>query len=178
MSFSKFRLLLIFLGLPSFSFAFTLEDCLNANYSTEIKHKVKPFGLVENKLAISKSNCVIEVSHEKMKVFKSRWQIDVCREPVHIKEGLKAFEVLKRTQACQGHKDEFCSSLKKLSSVIQDDGLIFAEGEKEELRSDHGKIYCSYQLIQRYLGNGLVLSRYSGNKGNVTTDPNDGTGSF
>ena len=39
--------------------------------------------------------------------------------------------------------------------------LFFAKGEKEDLLSDHGKLYCAYTLINEYLGAGEILSRYN-----------------
>ena len=45
--------------------------------------------------------------------------------------------------------------------VIQDDGLIFAQGDRDSLDSDHGKTYCTYLLLKKYLNESQAFSRYS-----------------
>ena len=45
--------------------------------------------------------------------------------------------------------------------VIQDDGLIFAEGDRDNLSSDHGKTFCSYLLMKKYLNESVIFSRYT-----------------
>lgn len=85
--------------------------------------------------------------------------IDVCRGPVHIKKGLGAVEVIKKVNNCSGaSKDEFCSEVKDLSTRLQDDGLIFATGIKENIESDHGKIYCSFLLLNKYLQESIIFN--------------------
>ena len=156
--------LLVFL-LPSIaSAAFTDSDCLASSYTTTIEHKVAPFGLLQKTLFLEKTQCSIKVTHQKYKYFTSIWNIDVCRGPVHIKLGDGTPKVLKRGVGCHtesksGH-GEYCSSLKELEAIFQDDGLIYAAGEKENLAMDHGRVYCAYLLVRRYLRDGLVLSRY------------------
>ena len=41
------------------------------------------------------------------------------------------------------------------------EGLIFAEGDRDSLSSDHGKTYCTYLLLRRYLLDSIVFSRYT-----------------
>ncbi|MBH46693.1 MAG: hypothetical protein CME71_00825 [Halobacteriovorax sp.] len=164
MQFFKFSLLIL-MSLPSFAMAnsYTESQCLDASYETSISHKGFPFGLTQNILGVSKEKCVITISHEKLKFIKDAWVVDVCREPVHMKKGAGAVEVIKREGLCvEGTKSSYCGELDRLKSMIQDDGLIFAQGEKEDLSSDHGKVYCAFSLLQRYLGQGIVLSRHSG----------------
>ena len=71
------------------------------------------------------------IHFEKLKYLKNKWIIDVCRGPVHIKHDKGSIEVIKRNQSCSANpKSEFCTTLSNIESIIQDDGLIFAEGEK------------------------------------------------
>ncbi len=155
-------LLLFFATSTAFS-AFDEMECLNSNFSTSVSHKGKPFGLTKNIIKIGKENCVITIEHEKLKFMKKKYVIDVCRAPVHIKSGVGAVEVLKREGECEKKsKGEFCKELRFIEDVIQDDGLIFAKGEKEDISTDHGRIYCSYLLLKAYLDSGRVLSRHSG----------------
>jgi len=164
MQFFKFNLLLLIL-LPQIVLAkaYTEVECLDASYETEISHKGFPFGLTQNKLKISKDRCVVTIEHERMKFIKSKWVIDVCREPVHIKKGAGAVEVIKREGlGTDAIKSEYCGEYSRLKALIQDDGLIFAEGEKEDLGADHGRVYCAFSLMQRYLDQGIVLSRHGG----------------
>ena len=56
---------------------------------------------------------------------------------------------------------DFCSQYFDLMDVIQDDGLIFAEGDRDHLTTDHGKTYCSYLIMRKYLNDSVVFSRYT-----------------
>jgi hypothetical protein len=142
--------------------SFDEMECLNSNFSTTVSHKGQPFGITENVITVSKVNCKVTIEHKKLKFMKNKYVVDVCRAPVHIKSGSGAIEVLKRKDECgKKSKGEFCKELKFIEEIIQDDGLIFAKGEKEDLGTDHGRIYCSYLLLRTYLGKGKVLSRHS-----------------
>ncbi len=163
MRYFKFSLLCILFSLTTQARVYTESECLDANYEALISHKGFPFGLTENKLTIQKDKCVITVSHERLKFIKNAWVVDVCREPVHMKKGAGAVEVIKRLGACvEGTKDDYCAEYARIRELIQDDGLIFADGEKENLDSDHGKVYCAFTLLQRYLEQGIVMSRHGG----------------
>jgi hypothetical protein len=163
MRFFKFSVLVLLIPLFASARVYTEAECLDANYEASIVHKGFPFGLTDIKLGIAKDRCVITVSHEKLKFVKSEWVIDVCREPVHMKKGAGAVEVIKREGICaQGAADSYCAEVVRLKNLIQDDGLIFAEGEKENLDSDHGKVYCAFILLQRYLDQGITFSRHGG----------------
>jgi hypothetical protein len=128
-----------------------------------ISHKVPPFGLTKNILLVEKDKCVMRIHFEKFKFIREEWIIDVCRGPIHIKKGLDVIEVLKKEGTCNNkeefQKTPFCLEWKKIKQIIQDDGLIFAEGEKENISTDHGKIYCSYLLMNKYLQEGMIFGR-------------------
>lgn len=154
---SKFSFL-IFL-IPFNVYAFTDMECLHSKFEVSVSHKGKPFGLTKNTISIKKDDCIINVSHEKLKFMKGSWKIDVCREPIHIKKTGNGVEVVKKTANCSKGSDAFCGELERITTNIQDDGLIFAEGEKESLTSDHGKIYCSYLLLKSYMERDIVFNR-------------------
>lgn len=159
MLFLKFSLLFLFIINSQANFS--EYDCLNTNFATEIKHKSALFGLLENKLLIEKTKCSITITHSKWTHLKNKWLIDVCRAPVHIKEGVDSIDVLKRTVYCrEATNDKFCKEYFKLKSILQDDGLIFAAGEKEDLDVDHGKVFCVFSAFESYLKEGKVLSRF------------------
>lgn len=157
----KFKLkVFLFLSLLNPLYAFDDNKCFNDSFEVEVLHKGQPFGLLPVKLHIKKAGCNLTVQHEKLKYIKKAWQIDICREPVHIKKGLGAVEVLKKTAPCEGkERGQFCTEFLTMKKLIQDDGLIFAEGEKENLGTDHGKTYCSYLLLNRYLEMSMVFNR-------------------
>lgn len=138
---------------------FSDSDCLKSSFETTITHKGAPFGLTENRLLLNKKMCVLSITHEKYKFLKSKWVIDVCRQPIHIKKGTSSIEVVKKSTPCPDSKDEFCKEYKIISNILQDDGLIFAEGEKEIISSDHGRVYCSYLLLNAYLGRNYIFTR-------------------
>jgi len=152
------RFSLIFLLLTKNSYGLEQRECLLKEFSSSMERFIDPMGIFKLKLSLDKKNCEITVGLEKYKVMKKRWIIDVCRTPVHIKKGVKMVEVLKRENNCLIQEDsEYCESAKELMTLIQDEGLIFAEGQKENLSSNHGKFYCSYQLFNKYLYDGIVF---------------------
>lgn len=138
--------------------SFSDMDCLKSDFSTSIVHKAAPFGLLSKKLSIKKEKCVLTIEHEKFKYIKNKWIVDVCRSPIHIKSDSGSVEVVKRVGECRfGDKGDFCSLLGKIESLIQDDGLIFAEGSKEDLNTSHGKVHCASLLVDSHLRTGLVF---------------------
>jgi hypothetical protein len=123
------------------------------------------FGLLKQEFIINKKNCIVHITHRKY--LPKEWFVDVCREPVHIKvTSATGVDVAKKEAECvhiDKTKDtsDFCSQYFDMMDVIQDDGLIFAEGDRDNLSSDHGKTYCTYLLMRKYLNESVVFSRYT-----------------
>jgi hypothetical protein len=160
----KFKLTFLFLIFSTSSFAlegFSSIECLNSTFNTEVSHRGQPFGLTQNKILIQKEKCLITINRERLKFLKNEWHIDVCRSPVHLKTGAGAVKVLRREQNCESEEytSDFCREIADLKRVLEDDGLIFAEGEKENLNDAHGRVTCVVSLLHDYLHQGLVLSR-------------------
>jgi hypothetical protein len=123
------------------------------------------FGLLKQELVIDKKECIVHITHKKY--LPKEWIVDVCREPVHIKvTSATGVDVAKKEAEClkkDNSKDtsNFCSQYFDMMDVIQDDGLIFAEGDRDDLNSNHGKTYCSYLLVRKYLNDSVIFSRYT-----------------
>lgn len=123
------------------------------------------FGLLKQEFEIDKKNCLIHVSYRKY--IPIEWIIDVCREPVHIKvTSATGVDVAKKQANCINadktrNTSDFCSQVFELMDVIQDDGLIFADGDRDDLNSDHGKTYCTYLLLKKYFNDSVIFSRYT-----------------
>jgi hypothetical protein len=178
MQFSVFNMRLLFLSLFIFSFSsnaqvFNTEECIQAEFNTTVKHKGWPFGLHDVILKLEKKQCQLSVYHERFKYLKKNWKIDVCRGPVHIKMGTSSVEVFKRRAVCDdgGENSGYCSRYTELKRVIQDDGLIFAQGHKEDINTDHGRVNCAFILVKEYLNNGFVFSLHSPNHLNKAKQP-------
>jgi hypothetical protein len=95
-------------------------------------------------------------------ILETKWLIDICREPIHIKVHSKGSQsVYKRKSECS-KKDpsDFCVYWGDLNETLQDYGLIFADGERESLATDHGRTYCTYILLKKYLNDGHLFSKY------------------
>ncbi len=143
---------------------FGSKSCLDANFKMTMTQKGPLFGLLNHELIIDKKNCIVHITHKKY--LPKEWFIDVCREPVHIKAtSATGVDVAKKEVEClkKDHSrdtSDFCSQYFALMDVIQDDGLIFAEGDRDNLNSDHGKTFCSYLLLKKYLNESFVFSRY------------------
>lgn len=168
MAYIKFSILLLLLVNLAFAQAperFSSRSCLDATYKMQMIKPGPLFGLLKHEFVINKDGCLIEVRHRKY--FPKEWMIDVCREPVHIKvASATGTDVAKKEESCLSKdksKDNsnFCSQYFNLLDVIQDDGLIFASGDRDDLSSDHGKTYCAYLLIRKYLGEEVIFSRYT-----------------
>jgi hypothetical protein len=143
---------------------FNSKQCLNAKFKTSIKNEGKFFGLIKNDLSIDKTECIINVTYKN--VLETNWLIDICREPIHIKVSSKGNQsVYKRVEDCTKNQDQdYCTYWGELHETLQDYGLIFAEGERENLQSPHGQTYCTYLLIKRYLEDGYLFSKYDNPK--------------
>ncbi len=173
MFFSKFRILFFAILISNCTYGFLDESCLGGNFSAKVSHKVGIFSLLQNGLMIAKENCTINLTFKKWSIFEKKWSIDYCRMPVHIKYGNGSFDVYKRTDACVGGKNakdksDFCKKSEELENIISDEGLIFANGLKEDISSDHGKVYCTFLILRSYLKDGIVYAsgpqKFNGNE--------------
>lgn len=166
MAFIKFSVLsFLVLGSAWAQTRFSPKSCLEASYKMKMTQQGPLFGLLKHEFLIDKKNCIIHVSYKKY--FPKEWVIDVCREPVHIKvTSATGVDVAKKEAECikvdkTRDTSDFCSQYFDMMDVIQDDGLIFAEGDRDNLSSAHGKTYCSYLLLKKYLNESVVFSRYT-----------------
>ena len=166
MAFIKFSVLsLLLIGAASAQTRFSSKSCLDASYKMKMVQKGPLFGLLKQEFVIDKKNCIIHITHKKY--LPKEWIIDVCREPVHIKvTSATGVDVAKKESECikkDNSRDtgNFCSQYFTMMDVIQDDGLIFAEGDRDNLNSAHGRTYCSYLLLKKYLNESVVFSRYT-----------------
>jgi hypothetical protein len=165
-------------------------ECLDSTYDVKVTHKSWPLGLLDKKISLKKSACEIEVQLNYYLLLHKKWLVDVCREPVHIKykNSMITPVVLRRKGVCPKKDDGYCESIHMLEKIIQDNGLVYANGEKEQLGSDHGKVYCAYLLIKKYTNEGLIFSREKNYKNVIfpgspalkqdNTMPNPASGAF
>ncbi len=156
MQFLKFNILL--LSLTS-TFAFTGTDCFKASFDVSVTHKAAPFGLLTKTISISKNECEIEVRHNEYKYLNKSWIIDICRDPIHVKDTSTSMDVYRKEGECHATSNDFCNEYKTIRKIIEDDGLIFAQGAKNNLDVDHGKIFCASTLIESYLNDNNVFNR-------------------
>ncbi|MCO4753655.1 MAG: hypothetical protein KC478_04200 [Bacteriovoracaceae bacterium] len=132
-----------------------------SNFETSVT-RGELFGLMQRTLTIKKEVCQLSILNKKS-FFETDYKIDVCREPIHMKVTVRGtLDVYKRDRSCDSRtQSEFCDFWSKLKSDLQDQGLIFATGEREKLSTAHGKVYCSYLLLNKYLGKGVLFSKYN-----------------
>lgn len=138
---------------------FSSKECLQANFKAEVEHESSFFGLLKENLKISKDKCLLTIRYKQ--ILEKEWVVDLCREPIHIKYKNKgSLTVYKKVKSCDEHNDDFCKSVSKLRTAIQDHGLIFASGAREKIDADHGKVYCSYLLLEKYLAENVIFSQF------------------
>lgn len=168
MQFSKYSFFFVALVLSFSAEAltrFSSKACLDANYKTRLEQQGPLFGLLPHELSMEKKGCLIKVQYRRY--LPKEWTIDVCREPVHIKvASATGTDVAKKLENCikpdkSRNTSNFCGQYFDLIDVLQDDGLIFAEGDRDSLGTPHGRTYCVYLLLERYLADGLMFSRYT-----------------
>lgn len=161
MQYLKLNLLVLFLITGAHAQKFSSKECLEASFETSIKSKGKFFGLIKNDIYISKNKCKVTFKHSG--ILDSVWNVDLCREPIHMKVLSKGSEnVFKRQETCtKESKSDFCYFLKELKSNISDYGLIFAEGLREKLKDPHGQVYCTALLLDRYFDDQIVFSLFT-----------------
>lgn len=161
----SFLFVIFFSSLAMAQERFSPKSCLDSMYKMKMVQKGPLFGLLKHEFTIDKKACIVHVVHNKY--LPKEWIIDVCREPVHIKvTSATGVDVAKKETECikidkTRDTSDFCSQFHDLMDVIQDDGLIFAEGDRDNLSSDHGKTFCSYLLLKKYLNESVVFSRYT-----------------
>lgn len=165
----RFSIICFLFSAPVFAGKFTSEQCVQAKFKTQIGHDGKFFGLIKNELKLQKEECIIHISFKN--VLETKWKIDICREPIHIKVTAKGTQsVYKRNKKCdKKDQTEYCSFYNELDEILQDHGLIFADGEREDLNTSHGQAHCTYLLVKRYLKDGILFSKYD-NPINIFSD--------
>ncbi len=161
LKYNFFTILFLLISFNTYSM-FTDMECLQSSYTTTVKHKTSPFGLLENVLLLDKKGCFMSVKYSKYKFLHDKWVVDVCRGPIHIKKGDSSIDVIKKESKCLSNSshNDFCNSMNEISKILQDDGLIFAVGEKENINIDHGQVYCFHLLLQAYLSRDIIFSRH------------------
>ena len=151
--------LLLLLLLSSTAHAFNDSECLKGDFKTSVEKGIDPFGYLKEVLTITKAKCDITIEVSKAKYLRTKWHIDICREPIHIKFGKSLQDVTKKiTTTCNQRENDYCEIYSDIKTVLEDKGLIYGKGVRENLNSQHGKVYCSYLLINQYLGNNVVFS--------------------
>lgn len=159
MSWFKFSLVVLLMS-SVHAQSFSSRECLHSKFSNHIKNEGQLFGLIKNDLKISKDVCQVEVNFKK--ILDTTWKIDLCREPIHMKVTSKGNQqVYKRNDGCDNASEsEYCQYKNELLGIIQDYGLIYAQGERELLSTDHGQTFCVFLLLKEYLNNGVLFSKY------------------
>jgi len=140
--------------------SFSIHECKNTDFATQIEDAGIVMGKLKSVVGIQKNECDITISLKKFEYLETIWKIDICREPVHMKyEKWKKEDVFKRKNSCStGNQSSYCKSFFELKNLIEDKGLIYAEGRKENLSSAHGQISCLYNLVKSYLDQGQVFA--------------------
>lgn len=148
-----FLLFILSTGLVNAAGGYDAKQCLTTDFEASTLGKGALFGLLKHDLSISKKDCVLTIKEKKYFVLETMWSVDICREPIHLKnEQFKSTSVYKKERKCSDDSaNDFCKKTDQLLDVIRDVGLIFAQGNRQSLESDHGKTYCTYLLLKEYL---------------------------
>ncbi len=149
MFYNKFRFLFLLIFLPFDSFSFESKQCLDLKFEVDIEKEGLFFGMIPYRFKIIKDRCEVKIQYQEYTPVS--WEVDLCREPVHLKKtdwfGLK---ILKKEKNCKGVTSPFCDQWSLMMGTLRDEALILAKGERDSLETDHGKIYCLFHLLQAY----------------------------
>ena len=158
---------------------YTVSECLNLKNNYRVGHDVALFGLIKRYIFINKNACQIEIISQTL--FSEKYYVDLCRFPIHMQfSSLGQLHVYKSDKnLCRHDNDRFgddqklsplCQQWKNLKNLLQDDALVFSDGSYENIATDHGGIYCAYQVLEKYFENGQIFSSTSDN-GTWENDP-------
>ena len=159
MRLNLFSILFLVILFSKESFSFDEDTCFKKSFNITLKRSVGPFGAGERITSLKKTDCEIALNYQEYQYRKTNWFVDTCREPIHIKKGIDSIDVLKKDGECKVSKNNFCEESFKVLSVLQNEGLIFAKGSRENLESDHGKVYCAFLLVKKYLNSNEAFNR-------------------
>ncbi len=142
---------------PAYSL-FRSSDCINNDFEANVNRKGAVFGMLNYRFNISKDRCVIKLAYKD--VLKSDWTFDICREPVHLKVNQYLSEkVYIKSEDCNaGSKNTFCRKSKEFFELIEKEGLINAQGERDSLSTEHGKVYCVFKLLKKHLEDEVIFT--------------------
>ena len=163
----KFLIVLVFFSFIEFNinqaFAmFSSSDCIVANFSKQIFLPAKYLGIFKREISLAKDRCLLSLKF-KSSFWFSKWEVDLCRDPIHLRyENFLGPELFRKNTSClKGQSDQFCDSAAKLKEVIQNELLLFAEGERDQLSTSHGTSYCLNLLFASYLEKDFSFSMES-----------------
>jgi hypothetical protein len=161
MQWYKFSIsVILLLSFNSHASQFTSKECLTSSFETNVQQEGRFFGLLKNNLSVKKEKCKLKIKFKG--ILETIWTIDICREPIHMKVMSKGSQsVYKREKECStDDKSDYCYFRNELVLNLEDQGLIFADGERENLKDSHGQIYCAHLLVGKYLDEGKLFSQY------------------
>jgi hypothetical protein len=131
-------------------YAFDSKTCIESNFSTNVKLVTNFWGMIKPEFSLEKKRCLLSLNYKN--ILEESWQVDLCKEPIHIKvHQYFSDKVYVKKSNCSEEKDIFCKKRKEVLSLIKNQGLVFAKGERSTLDSEHGKVYCFYKLLQKHL---------------------------
>jgi hypothetical protein len=162
MEFKQLRNLFCFvLSIISFhaSAMFSSADCIGASFSKNVELPKKFFGVFKRDIMMTKERCILSLRY-KYSFWFSKWEVDICRDPIHVRyENFFGPELLRKDGECEKNSQGvFCQKWKELQSIIDNELLIYAEGERDQLNSLHGTSYCLDLLFKGYLSKNFSFS--------------------
>jgi hypothetical protein len=135
---------------------FTVPQCVTSNFTAKVSVAKGPFNLLSDEISLTKERCLL--TYKEHMFYDVQWKIDLCREPVHLKTNSWRGDnfYIRKEYPCR-EKNEFCSQVDELVSLSENKALIYAEGERETLTTNHGKFYCAHLLMKQYLQEGKIF---------------------
>lgn len=153
----RFFLLISLVSINSYAM-FSSDICVTGEFVAQTQRQGAFWGAFKREFKVSKSRCKVVIKHDD--VISSEWEIDICKEPINLKveQYFTKKHYIKEEICTKKSKSTFCRKVYELSALINKEGLVLAEGERDSLETEHGKIYCLSLILEKYLMKGDVFS--------------------
>ncbi|MDA8792728.1 hypothetical protein N9N67_05750 [Bacteriovoracaceae bacterium] len=153
----------LWLGLslfPNLLLGVTTTSCLSSGFDEKINSKFGVFNMFSQYVFIKKTDCEVNISFHRF--LPSSYSVNYCKNLVHVKtNGFLGEDIYyRKDMSCKlKPKRPFCRAIKDLFHQIESVGLTYAKGEKTDLKTAYGKIYCINKALRQYLFKGVILDQ-------------------
>lgn len=134
------------------------DECLKSSFEVKIEKKGALWGYFNHEINLKKDRC--NLSLESKNLLEEKWNVDICREPLHLKvfQYFSEKVYFQESECMDDSVETFCKKRYEILKLIEKEVLVNAEGERVNFSSEHGKAFCAYKLLESHLLNARIFS--------------------